>query len=96
MVEHDLEDDPYAKKHFSRLAKKIIENAKKMFDSPVKEYLLFKQLEKGIKDRKVDVINGNQFADLDLKIKHKMQSYYGLLMKNLNNSNIKKPQKKNG
>ncbi|UTI02699.1 HsdR family type I site-specific deoxyribonuclease [Aeromonas caviae] len=72
MIEQDLADDPYAQEYFSRLLKQAIKDAKAMFDAPVKQYLLFADLEEQMKERKVDDLpdrfEGNRYA----------QAYFGL------------------
>ena len=45
MIEQDLADDPYAQEYFSKLLKQAIQQAKEMFDAPVKQYLLFADFE---------------------------------------------------
>jgi len=72
MIEQNLADDPYAQEYFSKLLKQAIEDAKAMFDAPVKQYMLFADLEKQVKARRVDnlpnVFEGNRYA----------QAYFGL------------------
>ncbi|MBG2801789.1 type I restriction endonuclease subunit R [Proteus mirabilis] len=80
MIEQDLADDPYAQEYFSNLLKKAIEQAKEMFDAPVKQYLLFADFEEQVKERKVEGIPIDRFADLDPKIKRHVQAYYGLFL----------------
>ncbi len=53
MIQDDLADDPYAQAHFSKLLKQAIEDARAMFDSPVKQYLMFAELENDVAQRKV-------------------------------------------
>ncbi|EMD0829378.1 type I restriction endonuclease subunit R [Morganella morganii] len=83
MIEQDLADDPYAQEYFSNLLKKAIEQAKEMFDAPVKQYLLFADFEEQVKERKVEGIPTDRFAELDPKIKRHVQAYYGLFIKHL-------------
>ena len=83
MIEQDLADDPYAQEYFSNLLKKAIEQAKEMFDAPVKQYLLFADFEEQVKERKVEGIPTDRFAELPPKIKRHVQSYYGLFLKHL-------------
>lgn len=80
MIEQDLADDPYAQEYFSNLLKKAIEQAKAMFDAPVKQYLLLADFEELVKERKVEGIPIDRFADLDPKIKRHVQAYYGLFL----------------
>lgn len=86
MIEQDLADDPYAQEYFSNLLKKAIEQAKEMFDSPVKQYLLFADFEQQVKERHVEGMPHDKFADLDPKVKRHVQAYYGLFLKYLGNS----------
>ncbi|MBM68149.1 MAG: DEAD/DEAH box helicase [Haliea sp.] len=51
-IEQDLEDDPYAKKVFSELLKKAIEEAEALFDHPTKQYALFQGFEEEVRARK--------------------------------------------
>jgi len=81
MIEQDLADDPYAQEYFSNLLKKAIKQAKEMFDAPVKQYLLFADFEEQVKERKVEGIPADRFAELDPKIKRHVQAYYGLFLK---------------
>ncbi len=81
MIEQDLADDPYAQEYFSNLLKKAIEQAKEMFDAPVKQYLLFADFEEQVKERKVEGIPTDRFAELDPKIKRHVQAYFGLFLK---------------
>lgn len=86
MIEQDLADDPYAQEYFSNLLKKAIEQAKEMFDSPVKQYLLFADFEQQVKERHVEGMPNDKFADLDPKVKRHVQAYYGLFLKYLGNN----------
>jgi len=81
MIEQDLADDPYAQEYFSNLLKKAIEQAKEMFDAPVKQYLLFADFEEQVKERKVEGIPTDRFAELNPKITRHVQAYYGLFLK---------------
>ncbi|MEZ9131624.1 type I restriction endonuclease subunit R [Vibrio breoganii] len=83
MIEQDLADDPYAQEYFSKLLKKAIEQAKEMFDAPVKQYLLFADFEEQVKERKVDGIPADRFSELDPKVKRHVQAYFGLFLKHL-------------
>jgi len=77
MIEQDLADDPYAQEYFSKMLKKAIEDAKAMFDAPVKQYILFADFEQEVKNRKVaDVPNG--FIDDAGKLNKHAQAYFGL------------------
>jgi type I restriction enzyme, R subunit len=77
MIEQDLRDDPYAQESFSKLLKQAIEEAEKLFEHPLKQYMLFHEFETKVKERKLDdvpnVFNGNRHA----------QAYYGVFKKML-------------
>ncbi|MFD1009103.1 type I restriction endonuclease subunit R [Oceanisphaera ostreae] len=77
MIEQDLADDPYAQEYFSNLLKKAIEDAKAMFDAPVKQYILFADFEQEVKDRKVADVP-NDFVDESGKLNKYAQAYFGL------------------
>lgn len=81
MIEQDLADDPYAQEYFSKLLKQAIQQAKEMFDAPVKQYLLFADFEEQVIDRKVEGLPTDRFAELDPKIKRHVQAYFGLFLK---------------
>ncbi|RZR40979.1 type I restriction endonuclease subunit R [Vibrio vulnificus] len=83
MIEQDLADDPYAQEYFSNLLKQAIQQAKDMFDAPVKQYLLFADFEEQVKERNVDGIPTDRFAELDPKVKRHVQAYFGLFLKHL-------------
>ena len=77
MIEQDLADDPYAQDYFSKMLKQAIAAAKAMFDAPIKQYILFADLEQEVKARKVVDIPDN-FADDSGKLNKPAQAYYGL------------------
>ncbi|MGY0627260.1 MAG: type I restriction endonuclease subunit R, partial [Paraglaciecola chathamensis] len=77
MIEQDLADDPYAQEYFSKMLKKAIEDAKAMFDAPVKQYILFADFEQEVKDRKVADVP-NDFVDDAGKLNKHAQAYFGL------------------
>ncbi len=83
IIEQDLADDPYAQEYFSNLLKKAIEQAKEMFDAPVKQYLLFADFEQQVKERNVAGIPTDRFAELDPKIRRHVQAYYGLFLQHV-------------
>ncbi|TKF29320.1 type I restriction endonuclease subunit R [Enterovibrio norvegicus] len=83
MIEQDLADDPYAQEYFSNLLKKAIQQAKEMFDAPVKQYLLFADFEEQVKERNVEGVPTDRFADLEPKVKRHVQAYFGLFLKHL-------------
>jgi type I restriction enzyme R subunit len=74
-IEQQLRDDPYAQEAFSKLLRKVIEEAEQLFDHPVKEYLLFcefaEQVEKRRLDEIPDVFKDNRHA----------QAYFGIFKK---------------
>jgi type I restriction enzyme R subunit len=65
-IEQDLVDDPFAQRHFSELLKAAIAEASALFDHPLKQYALFKDVEEQVGQRKVDgtpsALNGNRHA----------------------------------
>lgn len=77
MIEQDLADDPYAQEHFSKLLKDAIEDAKAMFDAPVKKYIMFAEFEKAVKERRVDELPDELNNDPEQSDKH-AQAYFGL------------------
>lgn len=77
MIEQDLADDPFAQEYFSKLLKKAIEDAKAMFDAPVKQYILFADFEQEVKERKV-ADTPSVFHDDEGKLNKHAQAYYGL------------------
>lgn len=83
IIEQDLADDPYAQEYFSNLLKKAIEQAKEMFDAPVKQYLLFADFEQQVKERNVAGIPTDRFAELDPKIRRHVQAYYSLFLQHV-------------
>lgn len=86
-IQQDLADDPYAQEYFSKLLKQAIEDAKEMFDAPVKQYLLFAELEEKVSAREIGDLPMDRFADLDAKIKRHVQAYYGLFPRHLGSGN---------
>ena len=77
MIEQDLADDPYAQEYFSKLLKKAIEEAKAMFDAPVKQYILFADFEQEVKERKI-VGMPTEFINAEGKLNKHAQAYFGL------------------
>lgn len=73
MIEQSLRDDPYAQEFFSKLLKRIIEEAEAQFDHPLKQYMLFKEFEEKVEKRDVD-----DLPDCFEDNKH-AQAYYGVL-----------------
>jgi len=87
VIEQDLADDPYAQEYFSKLLKQAIEDAKEMFDAPVKQYLLFVDIEEQVNERRVEGLPNDRFATLDPTIKRHVQAYYGLFLHQLDDDN---------
>jgi type I restriction enzyme R subunit len=65
-IEQDLVEDPYAQRHFSELLKAAIAEASALFDHPLNQYALFKDVEERVADMKVDgtpgALNGKRHA----------------------------------
>jgi type I restriction enzyme R subunit len=76
-IEQGLRDDPYAQEAFSKLLRQVIEEAEKLFEHPLKQYMLFHEFETQVQARRLndipDVFAGNQHA----------QAYFGVFKKNL-------------
>ncbi|EOJ4697262.1 type I restriction endonuclease subunit R, partial [Escherichia coli] len=77
MIEQELRDDPYAQEAFSRLLRMAIEEAEKLFDHPLKQYLLFREFEEQVKARKLSDIPDA------LAVNKHAQAYYGVFKKEL-------------
>uniref|UniRef100_A5WEH4 Type I restriction enzyme endonuclease subunit n=1 Tax=Psychrobacter sp. (strain PRwf-1) TaxID=349106 RepID=A5WEH4_PSYWF len=77
MIEVDLADDPYAQEHFSKLLKQAIEDAKAMFDAPVKQYMMFADFEQDVKARNMPDVP-NAFVDPSGVHNKHAQAYFGL------------------
>lgn len=77
MIEQDLADDPYAQEYFSKMLKKAIEDAKAMFDAPVKQYIMFADFEQEVKERKIPDAP-TEFYDEHGNLNKHAQAYYGL------------------
>jgi type I restriction enzyme R subunit len=77
MIEQELRDDPYAQEAFSKLLRQAIVEAEKLFDHPLKQYMLFHEFEQQVQERQLDdipdVFKGNRQA----------QAYFGVFKKNL-------------
>ncbi|MDO6568611.1 type I restriction endonuclease subunit R [Alteromonas sp. 1_MG-2023] len=75
MIEQELRDDPYAQEAFSKLLRQAIEEAEKLFDHPLKQYMLFREFEEQVQDRCLndipDAFSGNRHA----------QAYFGVFKK---------------
>ncbi|QWT39182.1 type I restriction endonuclease subunit R [Dickeya dadantii] len=75
MIEQQLRDDPYAQEAFSKLLRQAIEEAEKLFDHPLKQYLLFREFEEQIQERRLNDIP-DAFAG-----NHHAQAYFGVFRK---------------
>lgn len=77
MIEQELRDDPYAQEAFSKLLRQAIEEAEKLFEHPLKQYMLFREFEEQVQERRLDEIPdafaGNRHA----------QAYFGVFKKTL-------------
>ena len=75
MIEQELQDDPYAQEAFSTLLRQAIEEAEKLFEHPLKQYMLFREFEEQVQDRRLneipDAFSGN----------HHAQAYFGVFKK---------------
>lgn len=75
MIEQELRGDPYAQEAFSKLLRQAIEEAEKLFDHPLKQYMLFREFEEQVQDRRLndipDAFAGNRHA----------QAYFGVFKK---------------
>lgn len=71
-IEQELRDDPYAQEAFSKLLRQAIEEAEKLFDHPLKQYMLFREFETQVQERRLsdipDAFAGNRHA----------QAYFGV------------------
>ena len=77
MIEQELRDDPYAQEAFSKLLRQAIEEAEKLFEHPLKQFMLFREFEEQVQERRLDEIPdafaGNRHA----------QAYFGVFKKTL-------------
>ncbi|MBW2940541.1 type I restriction endonuclease subunit R [Zhongshania aquimaris] len=75
MIEQELRDDPYAQEAFSKLLREAIADAEKLFEHPLKQYMLFREFEEQVEARSLDDIPdsfaGNRHA----------QAYFGVFKK---------------
>lgn len=75
IIEQELRDDPYSQEAFSKLLRQAIEEAEKLFDHPLKQYMLFREFEEQVQDRRLNDIPhafaGNRHA----------QAYFGVFKK---------------
>ena len=77
MIEQELRDDPYAQEAFSKLLRQAIEEAEKLFDHPLKQYMLFREFEEQVRERRLDDI-----PDAFAENRH-AQAYLGVFKKTL-------------
>ncbi|EIV8651178.1 type I restriction endonuclease subunit R [Vibrio parahaemolyticus] len=75
MIEQELRDDPYAQEAFSKLLRQAIEEAEKLFDHPLKQYMLFREFEEQVQERRLNDIP-DAFAD-----NRHAQAYFGVFKK---------------
>ncbi|APR65975.1 DEAD/DEAH box helicase [Thalassolituus oleivorans] len=75
MIEQELQDDPYAQEAFSKLLRQAIEEAEKLFDHPLKQYMLFCEFEEQVQDRRL-----NDIPDAFSDNRH-AQAYFGVFKK---------------
>ncbi|EOC5342699.1 type I restriction endonuclease subunit R [Vibrio vulnificus] len=75
MIEQELRDDPYAQEAFSKLLRQAIEEAEKLFDHPLKQYMLFHEFEEQVQDRRL-----NDIPDAFAGTRH-AQAYFGVFKK---------------
>lgn len=75
MIEQELRDDPYAQEAFSKMLRQAIEETEKLFDHPLKQYMLFREFEERVQERRLndipDAFAGNRHA----------QAYFGVFKK---------------
>lgn len=75
MIEQELCDDPYAQEAFSKLLRQAILDAEKLFDHPLKQYMLFREFEEQVQERRLseipDAFAGHRHA----------QAYFGVFKK---------------
>ena len=77
MIEQDLRDDPYAQEAFSKLLRQAIEEAEKLFEHPLKQYMLFHEFEDQVQERRLDDIPDTFSGN------HHAQAYFGVFKKML-------------
>uniref|UniRef100_UPI0039C88DA4 type I restriction enzyme subunit R domain-containing protein n=3 Tax=Idiomarinaceae TaxID=267893 RepID=UPI0039C88DA4 len=77
MIEQELGDDPYAQEAFSKLLREAIEDAEKLFEHPLKQYMLFREFEEQVQERRLDDIPERLTGN------HHAQAYYGVFKKHL-------------
>ena len=67
-IDVKLADDPYAHAYFSELLKQAIARSQELFDAPVKQYLLFAELEKTVQANRVPGIPAGLAQHPDARI----------------------------
>ncbi|QEY58596.1 type I restriction endonuclease subunit R [Pseudomonas sp. C27(2019)] len=75
MIEQQLRDDPYAQEAFSKLLRQAIEDAEKLFEHPLKQYMLFHDFEQQVQERRL-----NDIPDAFSDNRH-AQAYFGVFKK---------------
>ncbi|MBC2606084.1 type I restriction endonuclease subunit R [Pelagicoccus albus] len=80
MIEVDLRDDPYAQESFSKLLRRVIEEAERQFDNPMKQYLLFHDFEEQVQKRELSDIPD------ELAGRNHAQAFFGIFKKELPNA----------
>lgn len=76
-IEQELRDDPYAQEAFSKLLRQAIAEAEKLFEHPLKQYMLFHEFEQQVQQRRLDELP-DAFAG-----NHHAQAYFGVFKKQL-------------
>ena len=74
-IEQSLRDDPYAQEAFSKLLRQAIEEAEKLFDHPLKQYMLFREFEEQVQERRLDDIPSDFAGNFHA------QAYFGVFKK---------------
>lgn len=81
-IEQELIDDPYAQRVFSELLRDAIKQAEALFDHPDKQYVLFKDLQEQVAERRTPGVperfDGHRMA----------QSFYGVLVQTASNADV--------
>ncbi|MEN9358723.1 MAG: hypothetical protein RL095_258 [Verrucomicrobiota bacterium] len=77
-IEQDLRDDPYAQEAFSKMLREVIEEAKKLFEHPLKQYMLFREFEEKVQERQAPGVPVDRFQGQRLA-----QSCYGVFKMSL-------------
>ncbi len=79
-IEQELADDPYAQLYFSQLLKQAIAEASSLFDHPFKQFVLFKDLEEKLCERKL--------VDQPVRLENRphASAYFGVMRLELGNA----------